>query len=82
MGLSKTAEKLDEYYARMEAGKATKIKPGHVEKAITKLESRERDLLIEIEGTRKTSKKERLEQKLATTRDLISRAKWLMKEIG
>ncbi len=82
MGLRKTAEKLDDYYDRMKAGRAKKIKPHDVKKAISKFQARERELLIEIENADKPAKKERLTQKLATTRDLISRAKWLLEQIN
>ncbi len=82
MGLSKTAEKLNDYYERVKAGKATKIKPDDVQTAITSLQSRERDLLIEIDTTEKPSKQDRLRQKLATTRDLIVRAEWLLAQIS
>ncbi|WP_371227074.1 hypothetical protein [Roseovarius sp. 2305UL8-3] len=82
MGLSKIAEKLDDHYDRVKAGKAAKIKPRDVEKAIAKLESRERALLVDLEETEKASKIERLKKKLDTTRDMISRAKWLLEEVS
>lgn len=82
MALSKTVEKLEKYYDRLKNGNAKKIKPAHVEKMIGKFKARERDLQDEISVTPKESKKERLERKLLKTRDLTSKAKWLLKEIG
>lgn len=82
MGLSKTVEKLDKYYGRLKSGSAKPIKPAHVEKMIQKLKSREQDLKDEIAATRKESKKERLERKLLKTRDLTTKAQWLLREIA
>ncbi len=81
MALSKSIEKLKKYYARLEAGKAKKIKPSHVEKVMRKLEANEQKLLEEISNTTKTSKKKRLKQKLETTRNQLDRAKWLHAKI-
>ncbi|MCR9139300.1 MAG: hypothetical protein NXI27_25095 [Alphaproteobacteria bacterium] len=81
MALAKSMEKLKKYFARLEAGKVKKIKPSHVEKVIVKLAAKERSLLEEIEAARKPSKKQRLRQKLDTTRQQIDRARWLMDEI-
>ena len=82
MGLEKIAEKLDSYYDRLEHGKATKIKPSHVEKAIVKLNARQEALNRELLEARKPSKKERLQCKLATVRTQIERAEWLLDQIG
>ena len=81
MAMTKVIEKLKKYYGRLEAGNAKKIKPSHVEKVIDKLLANKRNLLEEIAIPKKTSKKERLIQKLAATRKQIDRAKWLLKKI-
>lgn len=82
MALAKTMEKLQKYYARLEAGKTKKIKPDHVGRVIAKLAAKERSLLREIASAQKPSKKERLRQKLVMTREQIDRARWLMKEVS
>jgi hypothetical protein len=82
MALNKTIEKLNKYLGRLEAGKAKKIKPAHVDKVIKKLTRREQDLLEELEGTSKDSKKARLEARLKTTREQIERATWLRDQIN
>ena len=81
MGLGKIAEKLDKYYRRFEGGKAAKIKPSHVEKAIAKLQTKQASLLQELNDTEKTSKKSRIENKLETAREQIERAEWLLGQI-
>jgi Zn-dependent oligopeptidase len=82
MPLMKAIEKLKKYYKRLEAGKVNKIKPSHVEKVIGKLLANEHSLLEEIATTKKPSKKQRLEQKLMTTREQIDRAQVLLKKIS
>ena len=82
MALAKAIEKLKKYYGRLEAGKAKKIKPSHVKKVMDKLLANEHDLLEHIATTNKASKRERLEQKLVTTRKQIDRAKWLLDKIS
>lgn len=82
MPLTKAIEKLKKYYSRLEAGNAKKIKPSHVEKVIRKLLAKETSLLEEIATTKKATKKERLEQKLVTTRNQLDRAKWLHNKIS
>jgi hypothetical protein len=82
MGLEKIADKLDKYFKRLDRGKATKIKPAHVEKAIAKLQSKQEQLKVELREAEKPSKKDRLENKLATVSEQIERAKWLLKKIG
>ncbi len=81
MGLEKIAEKLDKYYGRLESGKAAKIKPSHVEKAIAKLEAKQVELMQDLQDTDKASKKSRIESKLATVQKQIERAKWLLTQI-
>lgn len=82
MGLEKSADKLNKYQHRLRAGKAKRIKANHVEKVVGKLEKREKELVAEIDDAEKPSKKERLTQKLSATRTLMSKAKWLLKEIA
>ena len=82
MGLGSTVEKLDKYFKRLEEGKAQKIKPSHVEKAIKKLKSKEELLIAEIAETEKASKRERLKRKLDLVREQQERALWLKEKIG
>ena len=82
MAQSKTIEKLKKYYRRLEAGKTEKIKPAHVQKVIDKLTAKEVSLFEDIAETKKASKKERLEKKLAATRKQLDRAKWLMQNLS
>lgn len=82
MGLEKITEKLDKYFNRLESGKATKIKPSHVEKAIAKLHAKQKLLKDELRDAEKVSKKSRLENKLVTVREQIDRAEWLLEKIG
>lgn len=82
MGLTKINEKLESYFSRLEDGKATKIKPSHVQKVIAKLQAKQMLLKEEIHDTEKASKKERLESKLSTVCAQIERAEWLLKKIG
>jgi uncharacterized protein YaiL (DUF2058 family) len=82
MGLKKIAEKLDTYYKRLELGKAAKIQSGHVEKVIAKLQAKQEQLKTELSETEKPSKKQRLEGKLATVEEQITRSEWLLREIG
>ncbi len=82
MGLEKIAGKLDEYYDRLERGKAAKIEPAHVEKVIAKLRAKQDLLKGELQDAVKPSKQERLENKIATVREQIERAEWLRAKIG
>ena len=82
MGMKKIAEKLDTYNKRLEQGKAAKIQTSHVEKVIAKLLVKQRQLETELSETEKPSKKQRLEGKLATVQEQITRSQWLLKEIG
>ena len=82
MALNKIAEKLDTYYKRLELGKAAKIQASHVEKVIAKLQAKQQQLEAELSETEKPSKKQRLEGKLATVHEQITRSQWLLNEIG
>ena len=81
MGLGKSIEKLDEYYSRLNEGKAQKIKPSHVKKVIEKLKVKEKSLKSDLTSTENESKKQRLERKLSTVAELIQRANWLLEKI-
>ena len=61
MGLSDIVERLDKYQKRLAMGKADKIKPRHVDKAIEKLTVKKAQLSTELEETIKPSKRERIE---------------------
>lgn len=81
MGLTKIGEKLDTYFFRLKDGKAAKIKPGHVEKVIVKLQAKQALLREELSDSRKPSKRERLESKLTVAENQIERARWLLQKI-
>ena len=81
MGLKKLAEKVTEYNQRFERGKASKIKPSHVEKILAKLKKKADELEASIASASSKDKKMRLEKKLGITTVQIERAEWLLKEI-
>ncbi|MDU8911665.1 hypothetical protein [Aestuariicoccus sp. MJ-SS9] len=82
MGLKNLAEKVVEYNARLEDGKASKIKPGHVEKVLKKLRKKAAALESEIAVADTPDRKTRLEKKLNIAREHVERAEWLLNEIG
>lgn len=82
MGLKKLAAKVADYKDRLESGKAQKIKPDHVEKVLEKLRNKSVELEAEIEATRSSEKRERLERKLEVARAQEERAEWLLRELG
>ena len=82
MGLKKLAAKVEYYNARLENGKASKIKPSHVEEVLRKLRVKATDLEAEIATAPSADKKVRLEGKLAIARTHIVRAEWLLKELA
>lgn len=82
MALERTVEKLDDYFERLNAGKAQKIEPSHVDKVIKKLIAKEQQWQEELAETEKTSKKERLERKLALVHEQLERANWLKSQIS
>ena len=81
MAFRKTIEKLDDYYARLEAGKAKKIKPKHVYEIIAKLSAKKTKIAHELAETDKASKRERLERKLLVAEEHLRRAEWLVESI-
>jgi len=81
MGLKKLAAKVEEYNSRLESGKASKIKPSHVEAVLQKLRSKLTKLETEIATATSADKKARLEGKLAIAQTHIERAEWLLKEL-
>lgn len=81
MALEKLAEKLAEYNARLEAGKAEKIKPSHVHKVLKKLRKKAADLEAEIDAEKNFDRKSRLVRKLGTAQESVKRAEWLLREI-
>jgi hypothetical protein len=82
MKLGKITEKLDDYFSRLEGGKAKKIKPSHVEKVIAKLHTKQRLLNEELLDAENPSKRDRLESKLTTARKQIERAEWLLAKVS
>jgi len=82
MGLKKLAAKVEDYNARLESGKASKIQESHVEKVLQKLRVKAGELEAEIAAASSAEKKARLEGKLAIAQAHISRAEWLLKELS
>lgn len=82
MGLKKLAAKVVDYNERLESGKASKIKPQHVEDVLQKLRSKSTDLEAEISSATSADKRARLEGKLQIARAHIERAEWLLKELA
>lgn len=82
MGLKKLAAKVEDYNARVESGKASKIKPGHVEAVLQKLRAKSTELEAEIAAATSTDKKARLQGKLAIAQTHIARAEWLLEELA
>jgi predicted nucleic acid-binding Zn-ribbon protein len=82
MGLKKLAAKVVDYNERLENGKASKIKPRHVEKVLQKLRAKSAELEEKIALATSADKKARLEGKLGIVRTHIERAEWLLKELS
>ncbi|SFU04794.1 hypothetical protein [Sedimentitalea nanhaiensis] len=82
MGLNKLAAKVVEYNERLESGKASKIKPNHVEKVLAKLKKKTDELEAEIASAHSADKKARLEKKLGVARTHVERAEWLLNELS
>lgn len=80
MAHQKLAEKLEDYLARRDAGKAHKIRPRDVEKVIAKLRARREELLEDL--VRKPDKADRLHAKIVSADDLLARAQWLLAELS
>mgnify|MGYP000049766367 CR=1 FL=1 len=81
MGLGKSIEKLDDYFARLKKGKVQKIKPSHVEKVIGKLKAKEKSLQADLASAKKETKKSGLTRKLTTVAEQLQRAKWLLEKV-
>ena len=82
MGLKKLAGKLEDYRQRLEAGKASKIKPDHVEKVLGKLDRKIAELEAALEAEERADRRERLDGKLRIAREQRDRAEWLRGELG
>lgn len=82
MGLKKLTEKISDYHARLESGKASKIKPTHVTKVLGKLQAKESALKTEIAATEHGEKRQRLARKLEIAQTQIKRAKHLLQAIS
>ncbi len=82
MGLKKLASKVAEYNSRLERGKASKIKSGHVKNVRKKLLKKIDDLEADIASTKNAEKKTRLKRKLGIAREHVKRAEWLLKKIA
>ncbi|AHM02785.1 hypothetical protein roselon_00340 [Roseibacterium elongatum DSM 19469] len=82
MGLKKLAKKVADYTARLETGKASKIKPDHVREVLEKLRRKSAALETEIARAHSAEKRARLERKLDVARVQEERAEWLLKDLG
>lgn len=81
MGLKNLAAKVVEYNERLEGGKASKIKPDHVEKVLGKLRKKEAELSAEMDIAVSDDRRDRLERKRQVARTHIERAEWLLAEL-
>ena len=81
MKSAKALRKLEKYQERLKDGKADQIKPKHVHQMIEKLTTKEAELVAELEETTKPGKLDRLNAKLATIRDRIEEANWLVSQV-
>ena len=82
MGLKKLAARVAEYQQRLDAGRARKIEPAHVEKVLGKLRRKEAELLSRLAAEDDAAERADLERKVRVAREHISRAEWLLGEIA
>ncbi len=82
MGLKKLTGKVADYRQRLESGKASKIKPSHVEKVLEKLRTKRAELEADVADAHDPDKQARLKRKLAIADEHIDRAEWLLAEIS
>ncbi len=80
MAHEKLAEKLGDYFARLGAGKAHKIKRSDVERVLKKLHARRQKLVDD--AALKPEQSARLAQKISSADTLIARAEWLLAELS
>ena len=81
MGLRSIVKRLGKYQERLAEGKAEKIKPRHIKKAIEKLMAKETQLAVELQDATKPEKRKRLEHKISVIHEQIDKAKWLEQKI-
>lgn len=81
MKVKKIAEKLSDYYARLERGKAEKIHKSHVQKVMKKLQKKAAQLEADIASEDSKEKKVRLQRKLGIAREHLTRAEWLLTQL-
>lgn len=81
MALSDHAERLAEYRARLEDGRADRIEPAHVERVIAKLRAKQASLLARLATASAQGERERLQRKLAKAEALIEQACWLREQL-
>ena len=82
MGFDKQIDKLNDYFARLDAGKVEKIKTDHVEKVIHKLQAKKAELEEELAEAESERKKDRITNKIGTAVEQIERAEWLLGQIA
>ena len=81
MKLSRSIEKLAEYYERFRKGKVEKIKLKHVDRVLAKLRSKKTALKEDLQNAKKKEKRERLTSKLSIIQIQIDRGEWLRTRI-
>lgn len=81
MGLKKLAGRIDDYNARLRDGKANRIEPDHVEKALGKLRNKAAELEAAYDVAATPEDRERFARKLEIARTHIARAEWLLNEL-
>ncbi len=81
MKLSRSIEKLAEYYERFRKGKVEKIKLKHVDRVLAKLRSKKTALKEDLKDAKKKEKRKRLTSKLSVIQIQIDRGEWLRTRI-
>lgn len=80
--LSEQGHKLERYRQRLAAGRASEIKPKHVDAVIAKLADKQSRLRMELAGEPRANDRERLQRKLAKATELIDQAQALKRELA
>lgn len=81
MKLSRSIEKLAEYYERFRKGKVEKIKLKHVDRVLAKLRSKKTALKEDLKDAKKKEKRKRMTSKLSVIQIQIDRGEWLRTRI-
>ena len=81
MGLKKLAAKVVDYNDRLNQGKASKIKPAHVEEVLRKLRKKCTELEMEVAHAASLEKRAGLQKKLNVAQEHVKRGEWLLEQI-